>query len=544
MIRTLLLVGVLAVIVGAPFVLKPKENLISKADRTVVIITPHNEAIRSEFARAFRHYYQAKHGQTVRVDWRVIGGTSEIARYLASEFEAPFTNYWVNTLHRPWDATVQRSYADPKIKPGPDPVNDTPEQAARRMFLDSNVGIGIDLFFGGGSYDFDQQARAGRLVDSGVLQRHPEWFGEQAIPQRLGGEPFWDPAGLWVGTVLSGYGIFSNLDVLERLGVKQPPSQWPELGDPIYRRQLALADPTKSSSAGKAFEMLVQQQMQLRLATFEANEPAGTAGEIRAREKRARDEGWLDAMRLLIRLGGNARYFSDTSQKPPIDVGFGDAAVAMGIDFYGRQMAEATDRAGAKGRVVFISPVGGTSFGIDPIGVLRGAPEPDLAKEFIDFVLSLDGQKLWDYRPGMPGGPEKFSLRRLPIRPELYGPEHELFLADPTVKPFEDAKQFSYRVEWTGNLFRTLGFIIRVMCQDPHEELKEAWAEVIRANYPPQAMAALFEVSAVNYAAADGTIREALDASNKIEEVQLAKKLSNQFRDQYRLAAELAREGK
>ena len=112
------------------------------------------------------------------------------------------------------------------------------------------------------------------------------------------------------------------------------------------------------------------------------------------------------------------------------------------------------------------------------------------------------------------------------------------------MKPFEDAKQFSYRVEWTGNLFRTLGFIIRLMCQDPHEELKEAWAEVIRAKYPPQAMAVLFDVSAVNYAAADGTIREALNASNKIEEVRLAKKLSNQFRDQYRLAAELAREGK
>lgn len=544
MIRTLLLVGALAVIVGAPFLLKPKVDLLGAADRTLVVITPHNEAIRSEFARGFRRYYEKKHGQSVRVDWRVIGGTSEIARYLASEFEAPFTNYWVNTLHRPWDATVQSSYADPKIKLGPDPASDTLAQSARRAFLDSNVGIGIDLFFGGGSYDFDQQARAGRLVDSGVLQRHPDWFGDNAIPQTLGGEPFWDPGGLWVGTVLSGYGIFSNLDVLRRLGVTNPPAQWPELGEPVYRRQLALADPTKSSSAGKAYEMLVQQQMQLRLASLEANEPAGTAGEIRAREKRARDEGWSDAMRLLIKLGGNTRYFSDTSQKPPIDVGFGDAGVAMGIDFYGRQMAESTDRAGGKGRVVFITPVGGTSFGIDPIGLLRGAPEAELAREFIDFVLSLDGQKLWDFRPGTPGGPGKFSLRRLPIRPELYASEYEQFLADPTVKPFEDAKQFSYKKEWTDHLFRTLGFIIRVMCQDPHEELKEAWAEVIRANYPPQAMAALFNVSAVDYAASDGKIRDALNASNKIEEVRLAKKLSNQFRDQYRLAAELAREGK
>jgi iron(III) transport system substrate-binding protein len=544
MIRTLLLVGALAVIVGAPFALKPKENLILKADRTLVIITPHNEAIRSEFAIAFRRYYLAKHGQTVRLDWRVIGGTSEIARYLSSEYETAFANYWTNQLHRRWDQTVRDSYANPKIVPGPDPANDTPAEAARRAFLESNVGIGMDLFFGGGSYDFQQQAMAGRLVDSGVLQRHPEWFGEKAIPKQLGGEPLWDSKGLWVGTVLAGYGILSNLDLLARLGVKEPPSQWSELGDPVYRHQLALADPTKSGAAAKAYEMVVQQQMQQRLDTLEASEPGAGAAEADARELRARDEGWIDAMRLFIRLGGNTRYFSDGSQKPPIDVGDGDAAVAMGIDFYGRQMAGATEEAAGRGRVVFISPVGGTSFGTDPIGLLRGAPEAELSKDFIDFVLSLEGQKLWNFRPGTPGGPEKFSLRRLPIRPELYGSDNLGFVADPGVNPFEEGRQFSYRAAWTERLFRSLSFIVRVMCQDPHDELKEAWAEIARANFPPEAMDVLLDVSAVDYAAADGRIRQALGASNKIEEVRLAKDLSSHFRDQYRRAAALARGAK
>ncbi len=290
--------------------------------------------------------------------------------------------------------------------------------------------------------------------------------------------------------------------------------------------------------------MVVQQQMQRRLEALEAGEPSGTAGEIASRERRARDEGWIDAMTLFIRLGGNTRYFSDSSQKPPIDVGDGDAAVAMGIDFYGRQMAGATEEAGGKGRVIFISPVGGTSFGTDPIGLLRGAPEPDLAKEFIDFVLSIEGQKLWNYRPGTPGGPEKFSLRRLPIRPEMYAAEHQQFLADPGVNPFEEGGKFTYRPAWTGQLFRALSFIIRVMCQDPHDELKEAWAEVVRADYPAEAMSVLFDVSEVNYAAADGRIRTALNSSDKIEEVRLAKELSTHFRDQYRRAAALARGAK
>ncbi len=47
---------------------------------------------------------------------------------------------------------------------------------ARRAFLTPNVGIGIDLFFGGGSFDFAQQAAAGRLVDSGFRQGAPGDF--------------------------------------------------------------------------------------------------------------------------------------------------------------------------------------------------------------------------------------------------------------------------------------------------------------------------------------------------------------------------------
>ena len=45
------------------------------------------------------------------------------------------------------------------------PVGASPEaREARAAFLASDVGCGIDLFFGGGPYDFARQATAGRLV--------------------------------------------------------------------------------------------------------------------------------------------------------------------------------------------------------------------------------------------------------------------------------------------------------------------------------------------------------------------------------------------
>ena len=62
-----------------------------------------------------------------------------------------------------------------------------------------------------------------------------------------------------------------------------------------------------------AFEMLVQQQMQQRL---KAAPPAsgGTKPAAEA-EQIAVQEGWVDAMRLLMRIGANARYFTDSSTK-------------------------------------------------------------------------------------------------------------------------------------------------------------------------------------------------------------------------------------
>ena len=40
----------------------------------------------------------------------------------------------------------------------------------------------------------------------------------------------------------------------------------------------------------------------------------------------------------------------------------------------------------------------------DPIAILEGAPSRELAKEFVNYVLGPDGQKLWFLKRGAKGG--------------------------------------------------------------------------------------------------------------------------------------------
>ena len=80
--RILLVLGALALVVAMPFLLKPRQNLLSRSDETLVIISPHNEAVRYEFTTAFIRHYQAKTGRSIRIDWRLPGGTSEVSRFL------------------------------------------------------------------------------------------------------------------------------------------------------------------------------------------------------------------------------------------------------------------------------------------------------------------------------------------------------------------------------------------------------------------------------------------------------------------------------
>ncbi|MDF1656068.1 MAG: extracellular solute-binding protein [Verrucomicrobiales bacterium] len=545
--RLSIVFALLGLILVAPFALRPdpEDGGLTRGDsERLVIITPHNESIQSEFARAFARHMKSEHNRDVFVDWRQPGGTSEIARFLKSEYSTRFETLWRLKTNLPFNASIRdafdnRSFDDASenaIQQGwvrnlalLDPKNpDQLSATARALFLNSEIGVGIDLFFGGGAYDFTRQASSGNLVSMDTTERYgpavlakeePTWF-DDVMPASVSGEPFRDPGFKWVGTVLSSFGIVYNTDVLNRLGFESGLKRWDDLADPRFVGQIALADPTKSGSTTKAFEMLIQEQIQRLIADGMP-------------EAEAVPKGWEAAMRLIIKISANARYFTDYAAKVPRDVALGDAGAGMSIDFYGRTFNELYQNEEGDSHVQFLMPKAGTSIGADPIGMLRGAPHPELAHHFIRFVLSPQGQRLWNFRVGEAGGPERYALRRPPIRRDFYTEENKTSMSDPEVNPYEIAEGFTYHDEWTGSLFASLRFIIKATCIDPHEEQRAAWEHLIKRGMPVEDLEVFEDVSLISYENATNRIAAVLKTKDKVAEVKLARELTASFREKY-----------
>ena len=531
---------------AAPFLLRPEQaDFARQADRRLVILTPHNERVRHEIGQAFVADWKARTGETVYLDWRIPGGSSEIILFLTSEFAGAFQYYWQSVTQHPWTRAIAAGFADPRTPPSAAADSETGAISdARRAFLASNLGIGVDLLFGGGAQDVRQLAEAGYLVAgdaaagtglAAIERWHPDWFGPAVIPLQVSGEPFRDPAQRWCGVVLASFGIVSNTDALARLGLGQAPAQWSALTEPRLAGQLALADPSKSGSVAKAFELMIQQQMRQAVDRLTAVRP----DQVQAEAEGVR-QGWLAGLRLIQSISANARYFTDSASKIPQEVARGDAAAGMAIDSYGRTMAEAVRRPDGRSRVQFRVPEGGSSVSVDPVAMLRGAPDPILATAFMEFLLSPRGQTLWALSPGTPGGPQTTALRRWPVRRDFYTTANRPYMTDPEEQPYALAERFAYQPVWTGPLFGALRFLIRVICVDLHEEQRAAWRAIIDAGAPPPALAAFHDLSGLDYDTVRARIAPVLQGKDKAQEIRLARELGEVFRARYRRARQLA----
>jgi ABC-type Fe3+ transport system substrate-binding protein len=279
--RSVPIVLLLAVLV-APFLLNrlygtESHDVPRAGELRLVVITPHVESIRREFAEAFSRWHQQRFGQPVFIDYRVIGGTNEIVRFFES---------------------------------------------AKGTVFDRQGTFRIDVVWGGGDFLFDQQ-----LKKLGVLEplKLPAETMQYAFPNsELAGAALYDVKdGTWFGTCLSTFGICYNRDVCRILGVGEPRT-WEALADPKLRGWVLLADPSRSAAANTAMMTVVEKEM---IAASQRGE--------------TEDAGWARGMGLIRQIAANARQFTDASSSMPVQIAQGEAAAGMTIDFYGRAQVDA-----------------------------------------------------------------------------------------------------------------------------------------------------------------------------------------------------------
>jgi ABC-type Fe3+ transport system substrate-binding protein len=368
-----------------------------KARADLVVISPHNPNIQREFEQAFRAWHKAEHGSGVTFEWREVGGTTSITRFLINQYEGSDTS-------------------------------------------------GIDVYFGGGGPDHRKLTRKGITVPVKL----PDEIMRQ-IPADIRGVPQHDPDGRWHAAAVSCFGILYNAKLLAAKGLPVPKT-WDDLADPRMYGQISAADASQSGSAKAAYEMIVQSA-----------------------------PDWPQGWAKLLKIFGNCRRFTGGASDVISDVADGDVLAGAAIDFYAYNQMAASE----PGELGFALPPETAAFTPDPISLLKGAPHEPMASKFIEFVLSEQAQALWCLEAGTPNGPKTHTLRRQPIRRDLY----ETYKGK-MVKPLVNVYEVDFELDRQAHDVRVANLYSRLMkaaVLDSREQLARAWKVILDAGDTPKA---------------------------------------------------------
>jgi iron(III) transport system substrate-binding protein len=228
------------------------------------------------------------------------------------------------------------------------------------------------------------------LKADGLLQQYksPE---AAAIPDR-----YKDSDGWWTGTDVDFIGIASNKKFLQEKGIKAPRT-WEELTRPELAGQVCLGSPA-TSGTGYTFLTTILQVM----------------GE---------QKGW----EYMKRFNANVAQYTRSGIGPTQLVGRGEVGVGI---LFAHDILGSID----KGFPLEMSlPQEGTGYDLFCVVMLKGAPEPEEAKRFIDWSLTPESVELL-------AASEYFDV-----------PTHPKAKVHDLVKPYQSAKLISFDFNWAGN---------------------------------------------------------------------------------------------
>ena len=324
----------------------------------------------------------------------------------------------------------------------------------RSEYASKPEGIGLDILFGCGIDPYYDLKAEGILAST--LLRNETLL---SIPASHQGTLLRDPDSYWYGVTIATFGILHNLRVLNYNDLPQA-RRWSDLAGPELQGWVSLSDPRNSGSMYSMMEAILQFY------------------------------GWKKGWWILTGMAANSESIGRYATDPPRQTTYGNSASSICIDFYGF-----TQVLGAgKENMLFVIPEDFFILSPDCIALLKGAPEPTVARQFIELVLSEEGQKVWMLPLGVPGGPSKASLLRMPVRKDVY--EKYPDYSPLTVSPYESQKDVKENSEPEFHFNNELAYKRRdVVCAligaqliDTHQELSAAWIEAIRSGKSSEAL--------------------------------------------------------
>lgn len=207
-----------------------------------------------------------------------------------------------------------------------------------------------------------------------------------------------DKDGAWTGIYVGYLGFASNKKLLEEKGVKAPES-WDDLLKPEFKGQISIANPGSSGTAYTALSTMVQ---------------------LKGEEK---------GLEYMKELNKNVKSYEKSGTAPARLAGQGEVMVGVSYLHDGIKYREE----GMKD-IVLTAPKEGTGYEIGATAIIKGSPDQEAAKMFIDFVLSKKGQEI-----GQTVGSYQFLTNTTAQAPAL---------AD----EIKDTKLIDYDLDWAGKV--------------------------------------------------------------------------------------------
>ena len=268
------------------------------------------------------------------------------------------------------------------------------------------------------------------LDSDGLLEKYaPPKEIMAKIPAKVGNFPIHDPDGKYFGFAISGYGLMWNKNYLKAHKLPAP-KEWTDLIQPRYYNHLIISAPSRSGTTHLTIETILQAY------------------------------GWDKGWALLLNAGGNMGSITERSFGVPEAVISGQYGIGVVIDFFGLSAI-------ASGQPVDFAYPSLTSVVPASVGIVKGGPNPQEARMFVNYLLSEAGQMVL-FAPG---------IARLPVIPELYAKAPKDY-----PNPF---KRKLGGVEFNDELSSGRRDVVNSLYDHiitfRHKELREAWKSIYGA---------------------------------------------------------------